>query len=125
MAEYLYFNSRDELLRISKPCIVYMEAAGNYTVINQINGEKGVVCVALAKMEKMLTLSSGEEKSVKFARVGKSHIINLNYIYRIVPLKQELVLSDQKTFSYTLDISKDALRKLKELISERKQLNIR
>lgn len=125
MVEYFYFNSRDELLRISKPCIVYLEAAGNYTVINQINGEKAVVCVALAKMEKMLTLSSGEEKSPKFARIGKSHIINLNYIYRITPLKQELVLSDQKTFSYTLDISKEALRKLKELISESRQSNIR
>lgn len=123
MAEYLYFNSRDELLRISKSCIVYIEAAGNYTIIHQINGEKGIIGIAMAKMEKMLTASSGEDKSVKFARIGKSHIINLSYIFRINPLKQELVLSDQRTFSYTLDISKDALRKLKELLVEKKQIN--
>lgn len=123
MAEYLYFNSRDELLRISKSCIVYIEAAGNYTIINQANGEKGTIGIALAKMEKMLITSSSEDKSVKFARIGKSHIINLNYVFRINPLKQELVLSDQKTFSHTLDISKDALRKLKELLIERKQIN--
>lgn len=123
MAEYFYFNSRDELLRISKSCIVYIEAAGNYTIINQINGEKGAIGIAMAKMEKMLMNFSGENKSVKFARVGKSHIINLSYVFRINPLKQELVLSDQKTFSYTLDISKDALRKLKELLADKKQIN--
>ena len=123
MAEYFYFNSRDELFRISKPCIVYIEAAGNYIVIHQINGEKGTIGIAMSKMEKMLTAFSGENKSIKFARIGKSHIINLSYIFRINPLKQKLVLSDQKTFSYTLDISKDALRKLKELLVEKKQIN--
>lgn len=123
MAEYFYFNSRDELLRISKSCIVFIEAAGNYTIINQVNGEKGTIGIAMAKMEKMLITSSIEDKSVKFARIGKSHIINLNYVFRINPLKQELVLSDQKTFSYTLDVSKDALRKLKDLLIERKQIN--
>lgn len=123
MAEYFYFNSRDELLRISKSCIVFIEAAGNYTIINQINGEKGTIGIAMAKMEKMLITSSIEDRSVKFARIGKSHIINLNYVFRINPLKQELVLSDQKTFSYTLDVSKDALRKLKDLLIERKQIN--
>lgn len=122
MAEYFYFNSRDELLRINKSCIVYIEAAGNYTIIKQANGEKGTIGLAMAKLEKMLTSSSSEDKSVKFARIGKSHIINLSYVFRINPLKQELVLSDQKTFSYTLDISKDALRKLKDLLIERKQI---
>lgn len=119
MAEYIYFNSRDELLRISKSCIVFLEAAGNYTIINQVNGLRGIVGVTMAKMEKMLIASSGDDK-VKFARIGKSHIINLYYIFCINPLKQQLVLSDQKTFSYSLDISKDALRKLKDLISEKK-----
>lgn len=119
MAEYIYFNSRDELLRISKSCIVFMEAAGNYTIINQVNGLRGTVGVAMTKMEKMLIASSGDDK-VKFARIGKSHIINLNYIFSINPLKQKLILSDQKTFSYTLDLSKDALRKLKDLIAEKK-----
>ena len=121
MAEYLYFNSRDELLRVSKPCIVYIEASGNYSIINQANGARGMVGLAMSGMEQMLIASSGEEKSVKFARVGKSHIINLNYIFSINPLKQKLVLSDQKTFSYTLDISKDALRKLKDMLVTRKQ----
>ena len=83
MAEYLYFNSRDELLRVSKPCIVYIEASGNYSIINQANGARGMVGLAMSGMEQMLIASSGEEKSVKFARVGKSHIINLNYIFSL------------------------------------------
>ena len=38
-------------------------------------------------------------------------------IYRINTLKQELTLSDQHNFSYTLSISKVALKALKDLIS--------
>ena len=117
MAEYFYFNSRDELLRIAKAKIVYLEAVGNYTVVILENGFRGTVGVSLSRMEKMLAVTS-EGKSVKFARVGKSHIINLSHILSINPLKQELVLSDQSTFSYSLDISKDALRKLKDILME-------
>lgn len=115
MADYIYFNSRDELLRIDAASLVYFEADGNYTKIVLANGFSAMVCMNLSKMEKMLSVSL-KEKAKSFARVGKRHIINLTWILRIHPLQQELVLSDQKTFQYTLDISKDALKELKDLI---------
>ena len=115
MAEYIYLNSRDELLRIHVPSIVYFEAEGNYTRIVLANGYEGLVCINLGKMEKMLTAKL-QEKAQRFARIGKRHIINMNYILQITPLKQTLILSDQKSFQYTLDVSKDALKNLKELI---------
>ena len=52
-----------------------------------------------------------------FARVGKRYILNLSYIYRINTLKQELTLSDQRTFIHTLSLSKVALKALKDLIA--------
>lgn len=115
MAEYLYFNSRDELLRIDVSGIVFFEAEGNYTKIVLANGHTSFVCINLGKMEKMLT-EKLQAKTKCFARIGKRFIINLNYILQIAPLKQMLVLSDQRTFQYTLDISKEALKNLKELI---------
>lgn len=115
MAEYVYFNSRDELLRVDVPSIVFLEAEGNYTRIVLANGFEALVCINLGKMEKMLSAKL-QEKAQRFARIGKRHIINLNYILQIIPLKQTLILSDQKSFQYSLDISKEALKNLKELI---------
>lgn len=115
MTEYLYFNSRDELLRIEVSCIVYFEAEGNYTKIVLNSGFECLVCMNLGKMEKRLS-EKLQEKSKRFARVGKRHIINLNYILQISPLKQTLLLSNQKDFQYSLDISKEALKNLKNLI---------
>lgn len=114
MAEYIYFNSRDELLRVEASSLVYFEADGNYTRIVLANGFTGIVCMNLSKMEKMLTLSL-KSKAKVFARVGKRHIVNLNYVLKINALQQSLVLSDQKVFLYDLNISKDALKALKEM----------
>lgn len=116
MAEYIYFNSRDELLRVEAASLVYLEADGNYTKMTLANGFVGEVCLNLSKMEKMLSMSLGD-KAKSFARVGKRHIINLGYILRINTLRQELVLSDQKSFQYDLAVSKDALKALKDLIT--------
>ena len=115
MAEFIYFNSRDELLRIDVPSIVFFEAEGNYTKIVLANEFEVLVCMNLGKMEQMLSAKL-KDKAQRFARIGKRLIINLNYILQVTPLKQTLILSDQRSFQYTLDISKEALKNLKELI---------
>lgn len=110
---YLYLNTRDELLRIDISKIVYFEADGNYTNILLSNQLKGVVCMNLSRMQQILSERLKEHASV-FARVGKKHIINHTYVYQVNVLKQKLILSDGNHFTYQLDISKDALKKLKD-----------
>lgn len=112
--KYLYLNSRDELFRIDISKIVFFEAEGNYTSFYLSNKLKGQVCINLGQMQKVLSDSLREEASI-FARVGKRFIINLSYVYQIGVLRQRLMLSDGAMFSYQLNISKDALKKLKEL----------
>ena len=73
----------------------------------------------LSKMEKLLSLSL-KEKARVFARVGKRHIVNLNYVLKVNALQQCLVLSDQKTFQFDLEVSKDALKVLKEMYGPKK-----
>jgi len=112
--KYLYLNSRDELFRIDISKIVFFEAEGNYTSFYLSNKLKGQVCINLGQMQKVLSDSLREEASI-FARVGKRFIINLSYVCQIGVLRQRLMLSDGAMFSYQLNISKDALKKLKEL----------
>jgi len=111
---YLYLNTRDEFYRVEISRIVYFESDGNYTSFVLVNGQKGTVCMSLAQMQEQLTSSLGADAQ-NFARIGKRYIVNLNYIYRIGILKQVLTLTDGQDFCYQLPISKDALRKLRDM----------
>lgn len=112
--KYLYFNSRDELYRIEMHSIVYIEADGNYIHIVLRNQERSTVCMSLMQMQEVLN-SKLKESAAVFARVGKRYIINLQYVYHINSLKQQLSLSDGQTFCHEINLSKEALRNLKEL----------
>ncbi len=111
---YLYLNSRDELLRIDISKIVFFEADGNYTNIILANQLKGVVCMNLARMQQVLSEKLKEQATI-FARIGKKHIVNLSYVYQINVLRQRLVLSDGEHFTFSLEVSKEALKHLKDL----------
>ena len=114
MNEYLYLNSRDELYKIDITRIVFFEADGNYTGFTLCHGQKGSVCMNLAQMQKLIA-ENLSDSAATFARIGKRHIINMNYVFHISLLKQRLTLSDGASFAYDLDISKEALKKLKDI----------
>lgn len=112
--KYLYLNSRDEFFRVDITKIVYFESDGNYTNIILNNKMKATVCMNLAQMQSILSQSLKEAAGI-FARIGKRHIINLNYVYQIAILRQKLVLSDGENFEYQINVSKDALKKLRDM----------
>ena len=114
MNEYLYLNSRDELYKIDITRIVFFEADGNYTGFTLCNGQKGSVCMNLAQMQKLIA-ENLSDSAATFARIGKRHIINMNYVFHISLLKQRLTLSDGASFAYDLDISQEARKKLKDI----------
>lgn len=112
--KYLYLNSRDEFFRVDITKIVYFESDGNYTNIILNNKMKATVCMNLAQMQSILS-ESLKEAARTFARIGKRHIINLTYVYQIAILRQKLVLSDGENFEYQINVSKDALKKLRDM----------
>jgi len=117
----VYFNSRDQLLRIDMQRIVYFEADGNLTNIYTTNKLKSSVNMNLGKMEEFLSTQYGKKAMGIFMRLGKKFIINMDYIYLINVAKQRLVLSDYQNFTFQLPISKEALKKVKELVIESKR----
>lgn len=112
--KYLYLNSRDEFFRVDISKIVYFESDGNYTNIILNNKVKGTVCMNLAQMQGILNESLKDAAGI-FARVGKRHIINLTFVYQIAILRQKLTLSDGENFEYQIGVSKDALKKLRDM----------
>jgi len=119
MIKNLYFNSRDELLRINIDNVVFFEGDGGYTDIVSANELRSCVGMNLRTMEDTLAKQLGENASV-FLRIGKRYIINRKYIYQVKVFKQQLILSDQSTFTFKLTASREALRKLKMLLTSSK-----
>ena len=113
--DWLFFNSRDELLRIDISKIVCFEADGNYTNIVLSNNTKAAVCMNLSAMEKVLD-ERLKDKAKVFARIGKRYIINLNYVYQLSVLRKKLVLSDMDRCTYSIEVSKEALKMLKDIM---------
>lgn len=113
--DLIFFNSRDALLRIGIDKIVYFEADGNYTDIIMVNKLRASVCMNLGEMERALADQIGD-KAKRFMRIGKRFIINMEYVYQINVLKQQLVLSDYDHFAFQVSVSKDALKKMKDLM---------
>ena len=114
----LIFNSRDELLRVRIDRIVYFEADGNYTYAMSQNKLKGVLGMSLTKVEEVLIHQIGIHVR-HFMRLGKRFIINTEFVYSIQPAKQRLILSDQSSFAFSLPVSKEALKRMKELLTKK------
>ena len=95
--------------------VLQAQAMGKYIVISTTVDL--VRMVQLGQLETLIAKQLGTEGNV-FIRIGKSLIINRNYIYYINIPKQQLVLSDARTVSHRVTASKDALRQLKELVEK-------
>lgn len=116
--EYLYINTRDELLRFDCSKIVYMEGDGNYTNIVLVNKLRTSVCMNLSELQRLISESMKERASM-FVRIGKRFIVNINFIYQIHVLRQVLTVTDGVNFAFQLGISKEALKQMKALMIKR------
>lgn len=111
----VYFNSRDKLIRLDISKIVYFEADGNYTYIVTSNKHKTCLTMNLSHTEEALAKQL-ENVANQFMRIGKRFVVNMNYIYQVDIQKQVLLLSDWDSFIFQVPISKEALKRVKELI---------
>lgn len=111
----LFFQTRDELTRVELRKVVFFESDGNYTKICFINGYSTLVLTSLANIEKLLDEKLAG-KVLPFIRIGKRYVINSSYIFNINVLRQKLILTDcVNPTVYTLSISKEALKSIKNL----------
>lgn len=114
----LLFNTRDELTRVNLTDVIYFEADGNYTHIVFSNGCKVMLLIGLSKIEHLIDgVLKGQVQP--FIRIGKRYIVNSGAIFQINVLKQKLLLTNFKTPRvFTLSVSKEALRNLKNLYTQ-------
>lgn len=120
MNKRLVFTTSTEILRVPAEAVVFITADGNYSAINMADGGCFVLTLQLGQIERRIAdmLDSNDNR---FIRIGKSLIVNRDFIAFINPPRQKMVLSDCRTFRHEVSASKEALKALKELIEKEAQ----
>lgn len=109
---YIIISKGTEFLRVPQDKLVYISSEGNYSNVVTVDNRQRLVTFQLGQLEGMIGEQLGEKGS-HFLRVGRSLIINIDYIYLIDVSKQQLVLSDCAGCYHELSASREVLIKLK------------
>ena len=121
MDRSLTFSTSGELIRVPSEAVVLITADGNYSVVTLADGSEYVLTLQLGQIERKL-MDFVTSSDNRFIRIGKSLIINREYISYINPARQKLTLSDCRTFKREATASRDALKALKEYIEKEERL---
>lgn len=119
--EWLKITTNSEIIRIPTDEIIFIKGDGNYSDIFLANGKKENVISQLHDlMDKLTALNYSP-----FYRVGKSFIINRDYIFKVNPELQRIILSNSRLEKDILiKASKDALKNLKEKLETEEELTL-
>lgn len=113
----LLFNTSSELIRVPDDAVVFIAADRNYSVITVADGSEYLLTMQLGQIERRIS-EMADASDNRFIRIGKSLIVNSNYITFINPARQKLVLSDCRTFRHEVSASREALKVLKDFIEK-------
>ena len=117
MSKNLTFSTSTELVRVPSDAVVYIVADGNYSSINMAEGGKYVLTMQLGQVARRLS-ETVDAKDHRFLRIGKSLIVNCDFITYINPARQKLTLSDGRSFRYEVSASREALKAFKDYIEQ-------
>lgn len=115
--ERLKISTSVGLFRVPTEDIAYIEASGNYCDVHLFNGEAVTMTFQLHYFVESLS----QLRQNFFVRVGKSLIVNKNFVYGINITSQDLKLMDHRmNQTFRLKASKEALKELKTILEQEK-----
>ena len=115
MAKRIIISKGTELVRVPADCLMYVSSDGNYSNLVTSDGRSRIVTFQLGQIEDVINDQFGDDGMI-FLRLGRSLIINTEYIYLVDVAKQLLILSDFHGSFHELSASKEVLAKLKAYI---------
>lgn len=117
MIKNLLFSTSSELIRVPAETVVFITADGNYSAITMADGSEYVLTMQLGQIEhRIADRVDGDDN--RFIRIGKSLIVNRDFITFINPSRQKLTLSDCRTFKHEVSASREALKALKDYLEK-------
>lgn len=117
MSRHLIFSTSTEMVRIPSDAVVFIAADGNYSAITTADGKNFVLTMGLGHIERRISQLL-DPSDTRFIRIGKSLIVNRDFIAFVHPTRQKMILSDCRTFRHEVAASKEALKVLKDLMDK-------
>lgn len=115
--KHVVFSKGTELLRVPLDRLMYISSDGNYSNVVTQDGRKRLIGIQLGQIEDILEAQFGNSIS-NIIRLGRSLIINTDYIYFIDTTKQLLIMSDCAGSLHELTASRESLITLKAYFDE-------
>jgi len=107
-----------QMAKIPLDCLLCVTSDGNYSNFSLIDGSKYTFSFNLHTVEKILESQLGLDAE-RFIRVGKSLIINRDFVFMIDVQRKEITLADiELRRKITIGASKDAVKSLKDLMEK-------
>lgn len=116
----LYFNTRDELICININLVALVQADGNYSKIIYITKKEIVLTHGISKIEEVL--KSYNDMQNLFIRMGRSIVVNHNYLQKIDLQKSLLILGDGGLNEIRVSLPKQVLKSYKEAIIKKVEI---
>jgi len=117
----IYFNSRDELIAVDFSQIAVIQADGNYTHLIYMNKHEVTLSLGISKVCEILLRRFPDHR--QFLRLGRSTVINHNFMERIDVLRQFIVLTDAAGHEIRVKASKQVLKSYKAALLNTAQAN--
>lgn len=115
-SKVLIISNSNELVRVKPERVVYVVSDGNYSTMVMHDKTKLVFTMNLSSCQQLMEEQLGKE-AMTFIRLGKQLIVNREYIFKINPNKQKLIMSNMEVNeAIELQASKEALKQLKALL---------
>lgn len=109
-------KSRDQLVVINLAKLACVVADGNYSKLLYIDKRfpSTLITIGISKLAEIL--QKGEENQARpvFLRLGRSLIVNQNYLLNISIPKQRILLTDWGENIHAIKVSKPLLKQYKE-----------
>ena len=103
------------MTRIPMDKLMFMTAEGNWSKVYNQDGHSILVGKQLGQLEQDLLDQLGDQRT-PFVRIGRSLIVNKDYIYRIDTTEQTIVISNFAGQYFTQLASKQALSQIKFML---------
>ena len=123
---HLKIVTSTRLVRIPANYIVYIKARANYCDIYLLGNQQGKdnIITVTWQLGQIITMIQEQlpDFTYMFARVGKSLVVNANYIVDIDLISKIMILVDHKFNKYDVKASRDALKQIKEQLEQREKI---
>ena len=118
----LTIKNKSEILYLSLDSILYIQADGNYSDVYFADGSvMNTLTYQRAEIARMMDEQLSKEDIKRFALLGRSYLINTDYVLRIQPSRQILTFRVNKfgtTVKIRIKATAKALQELENFMDE-------